>query len=82
MTGIKDVAEHVLPVTIRIMAILDHSVVEELPQKTNLNTLMNALAQVVFSRQAEAKAIDLDHFEKTDLWENIPHNKPLSKKKR
>ena len=79
MTGFKDNTEHVLPVTIRIMAILGHRIAEELPQKTDLGTLLDALAQVVFSRQAEAKAINLDHFEKTDLWENVPHDQPLSK---
>lgn len=82
MTGFKDDTEHVLPVTIGIMELLGHMVVEELPQKTDLGTLMDMLAQVVFSRQAEAKAIDVDHFEKTDLWENIPHNQPLSEKKK
>lgn len=82
MTGFKDNTEHVLPVTISVMALLGHTIVEELPQKTNLNTLMDALAQVVFSRQPEAKALNLDHFEKTDLWENIPHNQPLRRKKR
>jgi hypothetical protein len=82
MTGFKDATEHVLPVTIGVMTLLGHSVIEELPQKTNLTTLMNALAQMVFSRHAEAKAINLDHFEKTDLWENIPHDQPISRKKR
>lgn len=82
MTGFKDDTEHVLPVTIEIMRLLGHAVVEELPQKTDLNILMDALAQVVFSRQSEAKAINVDHYEETDLWENIPHNQPLSKKKR
>ena len=81
MTGFKDNTEHVLPVTVRIMALLGHQVIEELPQKTGLGTLLDLLAQVAFSRQAEAKAINLDHFEKTDLWENVPHDKPLSKKK-
>lgn len=81
MTGFKDNTEHVLPVTIRIMVLLGHQVVEELSQKTDLDTLLNTLAQVAFSRQAEAKAIDLDHFEQTDLWENIPHDQPLSKRK-
>lgn len=81
MTGFKDSSEHVLPVTIRTMALLGHQVVEDLPQKTDLNTLLDAFSQVVFTRQAEAKAINLDHFEKTLLWENIPHDQPLSKKK-
>ena len=78
MTGFKNITEHVLPVTIRIMTLLGHRVVEELPRKTDLGTLLDALAQVVFSRQAEAKAINLDHFEQTDLWENIPHDQPPS----
>jgi len=78
MTGFKDFKEHVLPVTIKIMALLGHQVVEELAQKTDLDTLLNSLSLVVFSRQAEAKSINLDHFEKTDLWENVPHDQPLS----
>jgi hypothetical protein len=82
MTGFKDNTEHILPVTIRIMALLGHHVVEELPKKTNLDTLMDALAQVVFSRQLEAKALNLDHFEKTEVWEKIPHDQPLRGKKR
>lgn len=80
MTGIKDDMEHVLPVTIKVMALLGHSVVEELPQKTDLGTLLDTLAQVVFSRQVEAKAINLDHFEETELWENLPHDQPLPKR--
>lgn len=81
MTGFKDDTEHVLPVTIRTMALLGHRVAEDLSEKTDLDTLLDVLAQVVFSRQAEAKAINLDHFEETDLWEIIPHDQPLSKKK-
>lgn len=77
MTGFKDTTEHILPVTINIMRLLGHTVVEELPQKTNLGTLLDTLATIVFSRQAEAKSINLDHFEPTGLWENIPHNQPL-----
>lgn len=81
MTGYKDPTEHVLPVTIGIMELLGHQVIEQLPQRTDLNTLLNGLAQVVFSRQSEAKAINRDYFEETDLWENIPHDQPLSKEK-
>ncbi len=81
MTGFKDLSEHVLPVTIKIMTLFGHQIAEELPQKTDLGTLMDALAQVTFSRQEEAKAIDLDHFTPTDIWEKIPHDQPLTKKK-
>jgi len=77
MTGFKDENEDVLPVTIRVMSLLGHRVIEELPEKTDLKTLMDALAQVVFVRQAEAKAIDLDYFEPTEIWEHIPHDQPL-----
>lgn len=73
MTGFKDSVEHVLPVTIKIMALLGHQVAEELPVKTNLDTILNMLTNVEFSRKSEAKAINLDHFEQTDLFENIPH---------
>ena len=81
MTGIKDSVEYVLPVTIDIMSLLGHQVAEELPQETNLDTLLDALALVMFTRQAEAKSFNLDHYEKTPLWENIPHDQPLTKKK-
>jgi hypothetical protein len=81
MTGIKDSVEHVLPVTIDIMTLLGHQVAEELPHKTNLDSLLDSLALVMFSRQAEAKSFNLDHYEKTPLWENIPHDQPLTKKK-
>lgn len=81
MTGFKDATEHVLPVTVDVMALLGHQVAEELPQQTDLNTLLDSLAQITFSRQAEAKALNLDHFEETEIWENVPHDQPLKKKK-
>lgn len=81
MTGIQDSFEYVLPVTIDIMQLFGHQVAEELPQQTNLDTLLDSLAQVMFSRKVEAKSINLDHFEKTPIMENIPHNQPLTKKK-
>lgn len=78
MTGINDNAEHVLPVTIGIMNLLGHRVIEELPEETKLKPLLDSLTQVVFSRQAAAKAVDLDHFEQTEIMENIPHSEPLA----
>jgi len=73
MTGYKNSVEHVLPMTIKIMRLFGHQVVEELPQKSDLDTLLSALSQVVFSRKSEAKAINLDHFEQTEIMEHIPH---------
>jgi hypothetical protein len=81
MTGFKDATEHVLPVTIDVMALLGHQIAERLPQETGLNTLLDSLAQIAFSRQAEAKSLNLDHFEETEIWENIPHDQPIKKKK-
>lgn len=81
MTGFKDTTEHVLPVTIDVMALLGHQIAERLPQQTNLNALLDTLAQITFCRQAEAKTLNLDHFEETEIWENIPHDKPINKKK-
>ncbi|MGI0493005.1 M57 family metalloprotease [Alkalinema pantanalense CENA528] len=80
MTGWKNSKEHVLPVTIRIMGILGHRIAEDLPQKTDLDSLLNTLSQVMFSRQAEARALNLDYFEETEPWENIPHDQPLPQK--
>lgn len=74
MTGLKDpLGEYVLPVTFHIMSIFGHQVVEELPGKTSLDSLLTAVSQVVFTRQAEAKSLDLDYFKETELMETIPH---------
>lgn len=76
MTGIKDAAEHVLPVTIDIMQLLGHQVCERLPHQADLDTLLRAVSLVAFSRKDEARAIDRDHFEVTEIWEEIPHHGP------
>ncbi len=81
MTGFKDPIENLLPVTIDVMSLLGHRVAEQLPRQTDLDTLLNALSQMSFSREAEAKALDLDHYEETEVWEHIPHDQPLKSKK-
>lgn len=73
MTGYKDPGEHVLPVTIDLMEVLGHSVIERLEHKTELSELLQDATTVVFSRQSEVRNIDLDHFEETELFETIPH---------
>ena len=73
MTGIQDQGEHVLPVTIDIMEVLGHAVIEQLESKTNLSKLLQEAARVMYSRQDEARSVDLEHFKKTDLFEIIPH---------
>ena len=77
MTGYKDPSEHVLPVTVDIMTLLGHRVIESLPEKTYLDSLLDALSQVTFLRHSDAKTLDVDYFEETAIWENIPHDQPL-----
>lgn len=75
MTGFQDSGEHVLPVTIDIMAVLGHRVLETLPGQTPLRQLLDEVAQVQFTRQQDAKTLDLDYFEETEIFEEIPHAK-------
>ena len=64
-----------LPVTIDLMGLLGHEVIERLETRTPLAELMESVANMVFSRQNEARSIDLEHFEETDVFENIPHER-------
>ena len=73
MTGYKDQGEIVMPVTIDLMAVLGHKVVEQIEHTTELRQLMEQAVSVVFSRQGEVRVLDLDHFEETDEFEEIPH---------
>jgi len=74
MTGYQDPGgEHVLPVTIDVMAVLGHTVLERITQKTSLDLLLDEVSNMVFSRQDEARQLNLDHFEETGLLETIPH---------
>ena len=73
MTGFQDHSEHVLPVTIEVMKLFGHTVEERLPAKTPLDGLLRDAASVLFFRQDEAQALDLEHFEPTELMETIPH---------
>jgi DNA/RNA endonuclease G (NUC1) len=73
MTGYKDSGEHVLPVTVDLMELLGHTVLERLGQKTSLDQLLGEVTNVVFFRQDEARRLDLDHFEETEVFETIPH---------
>lgn len=78
MTGLKNQgAEHVLPVTIDVMDVFGHQVIDRLNGKTDLTQLLTELSQVTFLRQEQAKLINRDHFEETELMETIPHGEPL-----
>lgn len=73
MTGYEDRAEHVLPVTIDVMTLLGHRVRRRLTRKTTLAKLLRASAKAKFTRKAQAKRLDLDHFTETPRWETVPH---------
>lgn len=77
MTGLKDTREHVLPVTIDLMEVLGHKVIQRLEKKRNLEELIQEVKSVVFSRQDEAGGLDLEYFVETDRFETIPH-KPMA----
>jgi len=74
MTGYQDSGEHVLPVTIDVLKLLGHQVNQRLDRQTPLRELLASVESMVFSRQGEVRNIDLNYFEKTDLFENIPHS--------
>lgn len=74
MTGYADRAEHVLPVTLAVMKLLGHRVKVPLPKKTSLSKLLKSSSKVKFTKKAQAKKLDLDHFMETQLWETVPHS--------
>lgn len=73
MTGYQDVGEHVLPVTIDVMTLLGHTVVERLESETPLAILLQQAQGAVFTRQGETLSLDLEHYEETVVFETIPH---------
>lgn len=76
MTGYQESGEHVLPVTIKLLGLLEHTVKTELARKTSLKTLLDQAASMLFSQQKQVLHIDLDYFEETPLLEEIPHRRP------
>ena len=75
MTGFQDKGEHVLPVTIEVMRLFGHALKEEarLESETPLVDLLRIAESQAFFRQVEAKRLDLEYFEETELLETIPH---------
>ena len=71
MTGFKDPTEEVLPVTIAVMRLLGHTVIEELAKLTGLDELMEQAEGVVFSRSDDVEKIDKSHSEKTEIMEEL-----------
>ncbi|MGA1867460.1 MAG: hypothetical protein ACMUJM_02820 [bacterium] len=71
MTGFKDYAEYVLPVTISVTSLLGHTVAKELHDKKLLTNIVNELKEIQFTRIDEAKKLERDYFEETDIWEEV-----------
>lgn len=82
MTGYEDRAEHVLPVTVGVMELLGHRIKTRLAKKATLAKLLRQAAEVKFTRKAQAKALDLDHFKETPLWETLPHRERVGRRRR
>ena len=71
MSGFKDDAEYVLPVTIDVMELLGHGVVERLNEQRQLEGVLDELRGVMFSRMKEAVQLNREAFVKTNIWEEI-----------
>ncbi|KKM18440.1 hypothetical protein LCGC14_1665680 [marine sediment metagenome] len=71
MTGFKDPMEEVLPVTIAVMQLFGHRVIEELARLTGLDELMEQADGVVFSKAGDVEKIDKSHTEETEIMEEL-----------
>lgn len=72
MTGYKDELEDVLPVTIKVMTLLGHNVLENLPRITKLDALIRSVDGLIFSQSDLVENIDLAYFKATPIIEEIP----------
>jgi hypothetical protein len=78
MSGFKDDDEYVLPVTIDVLGLLGHQVMEKLKKKRDLADILDELRGLVFSRMDEAQQINRDVFVETEIWEEVYTNRRTS----
>lgn len=78
MSGFKSDDEYVMPVTIDVMGLLGHAIIERLEEKRKLKEILDDLRNVVFTRQADVLQIVRDAFVETEIWEEIYENKRVS----
>jgi hypothetical protein len=71
MTGFKDSGEYVMPVTIEVMKLLGHQVINHLSAKTNLTDLLADIQNYQFQMIDEAESIDRDYFLQSEVAEEI-----------
>jgi len=69
MTGIQDDAEYLTPATIQVMQMLGHKINECPAIDTPLKNILSEVEGVQFTRIGDVADIVLDHFEKTEVWE-------------
>jgi hypothetical protein len=71
MTGFKDSGEYVMPVTIEVMKLLGHQVINHLSAKTSLADLLADIQNYQFLMIDEAESIDRDYFLQSGVAEEI-----------
>lgn len=71
MSGFKDTGEYVMPVTIDVMKLLGHEVIQHLVQKTSLSNLLQEMRNYQFQMINFAESLDRDYFVPTEVWEEI-----------
>ncbi len=71
MTGFKDTAEYVLPVTIDVLALLGHTIKERLTEPRKLEAILDEIRSIVFLRVEEAIQLNREAFVQTNIWEEI-----------
>jgi hypothetical protein len=72
MTGFKDKAEFVMPVTVDVMELFGHERLSKLAKQTSADELMQKAATATFTRHQLAKQLDREHFQETEMWEKLP----------
>lgn len=78
MSGFKSDDEYVMPVTIDVLGLLGHTIIEKLEEKRKLKEILDELRNVVFMRRGDAIQIVRDAFVETEIWEEIYDNKRTS----
>jgi hypothetical protein len=58
-------------VTIKVMALLGHVIAEELIQKTNLETLIREIEDVLFTMTETVQEINFEYYKDTEISEEI-----------
>jgi len=71
MTGLKNKDDQVFPVTIDVFELLGHTVIERLPKKRSLASILEELDSVVFTRMEDAVQINRDVLIETEIWEEV-----------